>query len=741
MEQTVKKRGWVKNAAIIFLAVMLVLTFFSNTILNRSLPEASAVLCMPGTIDSKVRISGTVSARENYDVILDQTRKVLSVAVKQGQEVSTGDLLFTLEPGDSTELDQAREELHQAQLSYQRALINAAGSDYSRENRTIEQAREAVVKAQEKADLLADTEALEQELQAGVDEARTKEDEAGAKLAAAEQAVAERESAVKTAKSALDDVEAILKGSQKELKTAQYGFNHSSDGTSYTPTPLSGLQDQLSAATAARVSADNDLQAAISKYGNPVDGNGFKDFEDTALQNISADTGIALPGDYSAYLPFYPGPAVNDTRYISAVDASYELPAGIVQRLPYYLDSLSKEYSARDAGSPERAQQEAYAAIRAATDAFQAAVVAENAARSALDDAGSTGGNYESPVSYDGKSHGYWEKEVARLELVVEDVQERVNDAREAADAAELALNEAKTEQTTAKATVDAAAQETENALEHQKQQREARKSEQAAAQAEVVSAQNTLADLLFSLEEQKKDDNKAAQLAALDLQEQLNQIAKLQARVDELSGASDEQGAAEVRSKVNGTVKSLSVSAGHQAKAGETVVEIEVSDLGYTLTASVSGDQARLLHVGDVATVNNYYWGNPTTAEIIQIRPDAKNPQDGKQITFAVSGNVEAGTTLSFAIGEKNASYDYVVPNAAVRSDTNGQFLLVITAKNSPLGNRYFATRVNVEVVASDDLNSAVKGPLEGHESVILTTSNNAPLKNGDQVRLPDVN
>ena len=40
-----KKRGrrdWVKNAIIIFLAVLLVLTFFSNTIMNYSLPEVAA---------------------------------------------------------------------------------------------------------------------------------------------------------------------------------------------------------------------------------------------------------------------------------------------------------------------------------------------------------------------------------------------------------------------------------------------------------------------------------------------------------------------------------------------------------------------------------------------------------------------------------------------------------------------------------------------------------------------------
>lgn len=41
MEHKEINRGWVKNAAIIFLAVLLVLTFFSNTIMNRTLPEVA----------------------------------------------------------------------------------------------------------------------------------------------------------------------------------------------------------------------------------------------------------------------------------------------------------------------------------------------------------------------------------------------------------------------------------------------------------------------------------------------------------------------------------------------------------------------------------------------------------------------------------------------------------------------------------------------------------------------------
>ena len=63
-EQKVKKREWVKTAAIIFLTIMLLLTFFSNTILNRSLPEVSAQYVSSGTINAKIRGSGTVTANQ-----------------------------------------------------------------------------------------------------------------------------------------------------------------------------------------------------------------------------------------------------------------------------------------------------------------------------------------------------------------------------------------------------------------------------------------------------------------------------------------------------------------------------------------------------------------------------------------------------------------------------------------------------------------------------------------------------
>ena len=50
MEMKVKRREWVKTAAIIFLAVLRVLTFFSNTIMNYSLPEVATQSAQSGTV-------------------------------------------------------------------------------------------------------------------------------------------------------------------------------------------------------------------------------------------------------------------------------------------------------------------------------------------------------------------------------------------------------------------------------------------------------------------------------------------------------------------------------------------------------------------------------------------------------------------------------------------------------------------------------------------------------------------
>ncbi|MBE6935696.1 MAG: HlyD family efflux transporter periplasmic adaptor subunit [Ruminococcaceae bacterium] len=147
-----KRRGWIKNAVIVFLAIMLVLTFFSNTIMNRSLPEVATQYVQSGSISAKIRGSGTVTANSAYEVKLKENRVIKTVAVRRGDEVNVGDVLFLLEEGDSTQLQELKDTLEQAQYDYRLLLLSSPynSSSYSRD---IERLKEDIEEAIEKRDL------------------------------------------------------------------------------------------------------------------------------------------------------------------------------------------------------------------------------------------------------------------------------------------------------------------------------------------------------------------------------------------------------------------------------------------------------------------------------------------------------------------------------------------------------------------------------------------------------------
>ena len=97
----------------------------------------------------------------------------------------------------------------------------------------------------------------------------------------------------------------------------------------------------------------------------------------------------------------------------------------------------------------------------------------------------------------------------------------------------------------------------------------------------------------------------------------------------------------------------------------------------------------------------------------------------------------MQQGQSLSLSIGQKSMDYELVVPNSAIREDNNGKFILIVQSKSSPLGNRYIATRVDVEVLASDDTHTAISAGIYGNEYVITTATK--PVEAGKQVRLTD--
>ena len=91
-----KRKDRIKNIAIIFLVIMLLLTFFSNTIMNYSLAEVETTYAEPGSLTTKIRGEAYVEAREPVNVSSKNEREILKVLVKDGDKVKKGQALFVL---------------------------------------------------------------------------------------------------------------------------------------------------------------------------------------------------------------------------------------------------------------------------------------------------------------------------------------------------------------------------------------------------------------------------------------------------------------------------------------------------------------------------------------------------------------------------------------------------------------------------------------------------------------------
>lgn len=122
-EKGARKREIIKNIAIIFLSIMLVLTFFSNTIMNYSLPQVSTEMVSSGTIKTQVRGQGVIETVDPYNLTVKETRTIKAVHAKEGDDVKIGDILYELEGEESSELDSARAAVRAAETAYQKAII------------------------------------------------------------------------------------------------------------------------------------------------------------------------------------------------------------------------------------------------------------------------------------------------------------------------------------------------------------------------------------------------------------------------------------------------------------------------------------------------------------------------------------------------------------------------------------------------------------------------------------------
>ena len=561
-----KRREWVKNAAIIFLSVMLVLTFFSNTFMNYSLPEVAAQYVQSGTITAKIRGTGTVESGDPYNVKISETRTISSVLVKTGDKVEKGDPLFLLEDKESKELTDAQAALDKAMLDFELALLSGDISNSAFQN--VQNGNVSSLNTYQSRIVAAEAEIDKWQKQ--VDEATT---------------------AINQLKTAQVNVDAggapDTSSEQNKVNVAQAALNSDE---------IKIAKDKISEWQAAQATCQATIDKYNEKIASSVSGNGF-------VNQVTED--------------------------------EYRLA---VQNRDQY-QSLINERQAFINSNPDKVK--AYdEKVKALADANKALTEKQNSKT-----------NSTNSLTVQTQN---WQTELDKRNI-------------------------------------------------------------------QLKAAQDTKAQLLKDISTELNLDYQ------LDsLKKQRDDIAKLQ---ENAVGAS-------IEAPISGTITSVTVKAGDEAQPDTALVTMQPEGKGFTMSFSVTNDQAKRLSVGDKADLVNSWRYSDMDITLASIKPDTTDPGQKKLLTFDITGDeVTPGQSLNVSVGQKSANYDLIVPNSAIREDSNGKFILIVESKSSPLGNRYVATRVDVEVLASDDTQSAVSGALYGYEFVITTSTQ--PVEAGKLVRL----
>lgn len=658
MENSVKKREWVKTAAIILLAVLLVLTFFSKTIMNASLPEVATQQTSSGAINARIRGTGTVEASEVYSVTIKQTRKVASVLVKSGQEITAGDTLFVLEAEESDELQQAEDELASLQQSYNKSLIEA-GNSASQENYEVQKARDAYNEALAVYNQYSTADASQLATQKAAAEAKLKDLQtqrsaletqlsklkADTEYTDAQAVVSEHEATIKTLEAEKETLLKTITVSDKNITGAE-NIQKSIDW-------IKGLNEY--------VTNQAIYKSTFSKFCTMCD-------NDTSIMNECRKNETAMLARMNSTSTSASSP--DEQKQGLQTYAVSDLPTSENEQVQTYWEAYDALYPFYYGGTSENGNYIQTGLVELENE-YQVAVINDKLAAA--------------------------NQEMRSAQTLVENFEYSINTLNDQIDALELQITD---------------------------QQSVVDKLSSASSAAETVkSTKKALEDLLFQqgLGDASSIDMEAAQKA---IEKKEAEIEKLRENADEL----------EVKANVSGTIDTVYASAGKSIGGEEQpLATINVTDRGFTVKIDVTMEQAKKVKTGDTAELVNF-WGGDATATLEQIAPSQTS--GSRTLVFALTGDIQAGQNITLSIGQKSSNYDALIPLSALREDTNGKFVYVLTSKSSPLGTRYIATRVTVQELARDDQSAAVSGISAG--DFVITTSNK-PVEAGKQVRLAD--
>ena len=642
-----KRREWVKTAAIIFLTIMLLLTFFSNTIMNYSLPEVSAKYVQSGSLSEQIRGTAAVEAAQQYEVkYTGASRVVQAVEVKQGDTVEKGQVLLRFEEGESPDLQQAQSDLEAKQDEYRTKLLDA-GVDYSADELSIKNLQEDIARLKESL--------------GGSDDYLKKLDEQ------------------KALEDKINDLTKQSNDLTKESKVFEDELTH--------------ITEQLTALSSDDYESLDDVYSKELSplYDNVVKYKAEKEKYDKKVEQITKELGKEVTNE-------------------DIINKQAE-----IEKLQSQLSSLNQKYL--DALFDDKAD-----------------IVSIN---QSISDTNTDLGKARSEL------YELYNKQTTsnlisqKLKTATNNQTTFTNSFTNAENKLNLKKIEVSKKLNAEKKAVKAKADKKNNELDDVKAEIEDVKLDKTQADADletinsIESKERDLESQKLALQKKQKDDLVAAGKDDIATEALQRDIKRLEEKVEKLKA---DAAGGEITAQVAGVISSMKIVAGETLESGTSVASIEMTEKGYTASFSVTLDQAKKVKVGDNADIQ-YFWGGEAQAKLTQIKADQSDSQK-KQLVFDITGDVTPGQSLQLVLGGKGQPYECIIPNNAIKEDSNGKFVLTVVAKSSPLGNRYIAKRADITVLASDGVNTAVTGVAQS--DFIISTSTK-PINAGDQVRLVD--
>ncbi|MCR4929708.1 MAG: HlyD family efflux transporter periplasmic adaptor subunit [Lachnospiraceae bacterium] len=680
-----KKREIIKNIAIVFLVIMLILTFFSNTIMNRTLPEVNTQMVTSGPVSTQVRGDGVVEAEDPYNLVCDETRKVKSVVKRVGDHVEIDDVIFMLEGESSEELTTAKNDLESAKSDYDLAIIESGLSQ--------------------------------------------------AEVASVEAGVTVNSGTILTTLEAKDNeiLSENNKLEEKKKKLADIQYQMSLIDTTSTPsTDYTSEENAVANAKTALEKAEKDLESAINVLEEYNNAKQIVDTKNAALANYNS-----AKDAYYGYTKEDGSHQDGAKEAFDKAETDYDLKKSDYQSK--YSDYQTKEadYNTKreaflnanaadaDYNDKKAAMELAETAMNAAKSSSDTALAAKDTAEKKYNECKSEKDNALSALNTAESAL----KEAEQLSAVAPS-QEDLDKATADKKAKEDAVNAKKSELAKAEEALNNKKNSSSSSSSKNEENLKGLKKQEHDISVEISDLENKIKKL-----EDERTNYLTEEKTKISLESKYKDILKKEKDVKDLEAKAL---GGEIKSPVAGEITALSYTSGEKIEAGSTVCVIQIDGKGYKLSFPVSAKQAKAVKVGDeVTVVNNWYYGD-LNANLVAIQPDKNNTRDGKVLVFSLSGeSVQPGQNLTLSVGEKSSNYDLVVPLSAIREDNNGKFVLILDTKNTPFGSRYVAKKVEVKVLAEDDKVAAVDGELMGWEYVITNASKH--IENKDQVKLAD--